>query len=246
MFTEKSFETLGGIFELDPHSSRGHSIRFKEKHVQHLEVQPGRSEPQELQSLNKRAKTALLIVTMLVLRPGHVFGGSEAIPIDRAHSKITVYVYKTGVLSGLAHNHEIEAPIESGEINNSESPSVEVRVDSRKLRVSDPEASDSARTTIQATMQGAEVLDVARFPEIHFRSTEVEPSGTDHWVIHGSLELHGQSHPISFEVLLKDGFYQGAAVLKQTGFGITPVKVAGGTVKVKDEVKVAFSIAAPK
>jgi len=37
--------------------------------------------------------------------------------------------------------------------------------------------------------------------------------------------------------------YQGAAVLKQTGFGITPVKVAGGTVKVKDEVKVAFSIA---
>jgi len=32
-------------------------------------------------------------------------------------------------------------------------------------------------------------------------------------------------------------------VLKQTEFGITPVKVAGGTVKVKDEVKVAFSIA---
>ena len=50
-------------------------------------------------------------------------------------------------------------------------------------------------------------------------------------------------HPISFEVALKDGLYQGTAVLKQTGFGITPVKIAGGTVKVKDEVKVAFSIA---
>jgi polyisoprenoid-binding protein YceI len=92
-------------------------------------------------------------------------------------------------------------------------------------------------------MQGAEVLNVSHFPEIRFRSTEVEPSGTDHWVIHGNLVLHGQTHPISFEVTLKDGLYHGAAVIKQTGFGITPVKVAGGTVKVKDEVKVTFSIA---
>jgi polyisoprenoid-binding protein YceI len=154
-----------------------------------------------------------------------------------------VYAYKTGILAGLAHNHEIEAPIEWGEVNDSGSPSVELRVDSSKLRVLDPEASDGTRATIQATMQGPEVLDVGHFPQIHFQSTGVEPTGTDHWVIHGNLDLHGQTHPISFEVALKDGFYQGTAVLKQTGFGITPVKIAGGTVKVKDEIKVAFSIA---
>ena len=108
------------------------------------------------------------------------------------------------------------------------------------------DASDGTRATIQATMQGVEVFDVVHFPEIHFRSTEVKPSGTDHWVIHGNLDLHGQSHPISFEVAFKDGLDQGTALPTQTGFGITPVKVAGGTVKVKDEVKVAFSIAAPK
>jgi polyisoprenoid-binding protein YceI len=92
-------------------------------------------------------------------------------------------------------------------------------------------------------MQGAEVLDVGHFPENHFRSTGVEPNGADHWIVHGNLDLHGQTHPISFEVALKDGLYQGTAVLKQSGFGITPVKVPGGTVKVKDEVKIAFSIA---
>jgi hypothetical protein len=54
---------------------------------------------------------------------------------------------------------------------------------------------------------------------------------------------HIRHCPDSFEVALKDGLYQGAAALKQTEFGITPVKVAGGTVKVKDEVKIAFSIA---
>jgi polyisoprenoid-binding protein YceI len=156
---------------------------------------------------------------------------------------MTVYVYKTGIQSGLAHNHEIEAPIEWGEVKDSEISSVELRVNSSKLRVLDPEVSDGTRATIQATMQSAEVLDAAHFPEIHFRFTGVEPSETDHWVIHGNLDLHGQTHPISFEVALKDGLYQGTAVLKQTGFGITPVKVAGGTVKVKDEIKVAFSIA---
>jgi polyisoprenoid-binding protein YceI len=154
-----------------------------------------------------------------------------------------VYVYKTGILSALAHNHEIEAPIESGEAQGSENPSVELRVNSSKLRVLDAEASASTRATIHATMQGAEVLDVGHFPEIHFQSTGVEPSGTDHWVVHGNLDLHGQTHPISFEVALKAGLYGGTAVLKQSGFGITPVRVAGGTVKVKDEIKVAFSIA---
>ena len=211
--------------------------------MEHLKKLLVRSKASGLKCRKQRAETIFRIVTMLVLFAGPVFGGSDARLIDRAHSTITVYVYKTGILSGLAHNHEIEAPIDWGEAKDSDGSTVELRVDSSKLRVLDPEVSDGTRATIQATMQGREVLDVAHFPEIHFRSTEVEPSGTDHWIVHGNLDLHGQTHPISFEVALKDGLYQGTAVLKQSGFGITPVKIAGGTVKVKDEVKVAFSIA---
>ena len=201
-----------------------------------------------LKRFNERPNknTAFAILTLLVSVPGPAFGGPHSRPIDRAHSTMTVYVYKTGILSGLAHNHEIEAPIEWGEVNDSESPSVELRVDSGKLRVLDAEVSDATRAKIQETMQSAEVLDVGHFPEIHFQSTGVEPGGMDHWVIRGNLELHGQTHPISFEVALKDGLYQGTAALKQTGFGISPIKIAGGTVKVKDEIKVMFSIALMK
>jgi len=49
-----------------------------------------------------------------------------------------MHVYKAGLFSGLAHDHEIEAPIEWGEVNDSESPAVEVRVSSSKLRVWTP------------------------------------------------------------------------------------------------------------
>jgi polyisoprenoid-binding protein YceI len=211
--------------------------------MEYFRNQDARTETLGLKGLNEGTKTAFIALTLLVSWAGPVFGAAGVRPIDPAHSTMKVYVYKTGILAGLAHNHEIEAPIEWGEVNDSDSPSVELRVDSSRLRVLDPEASDKTRATIQATMQGAEILDVGHFPQIHFQSTEVEPTATDHWVIHGNLDLHGQAHPISFEVALKDGLYQGSAVLKQTGFGITPVKVAGGTVKVKDEVKVAFSIA---
>jgi polyisoprenoid-binding protein YceI len=191
----------------------------------------------------KRQITTFVAVILLISSASPAFAGADARLIDGAHSTITVYVYKTGILSGLAHDHEIGAPIAWGEVKDFNAASVELRVDSTKLRVLDPEASDGMRAKIQATMRSAEVLDVSHFPEIHFQSTGVQPDGTDHWMVHGNLDLHGQTHPVSFEVALKDGLYQGTAVLKQTGFGITPIKIAGGSVKVKDEVKVVFSIA---
>ncbi len=166
--------------------------------------------------------------------------------IDVSRSSLKVRVYKTGFFSAFAHNHEIEAPIKSGELKESDGPSIELRIDAGKMRVLDPEESEDKRAQIQRTMQGAQVLDCDRFPEIHFQSTAVEPRETDHWVVHGNLNLHGQNHPVTVDVTFKDGLYRGSATLKQTGFGITPVSIAGGTVKVKDEVKVEFQISLVK
>jgi hypothetical protein len=43
-------------------------------------------------------------------------------------------------------------------------------------------------------------------------------------------------------VVLENGHYRGSVPLKQTDFGITPVRIAGGAVKVKDEIKIEFDI----
>jgi len=162
--------------------------------------------------------------------------------IAETHSTITVHVYKSGFLSDFGHNHEIQAPIQSGEVKESGTLSVELRVDARKLQVLDPEVAEGTRAQIQDTMQGSQVLDVGHFPDIRFQSTSVEPKGPGHWIVHGNLALHGTDRPIAVEVDLKGEKYQGSASLKQTDFGITPVTVAGGTVKVKDEVKIEFEI----
>lgn len=169
-----------------------------------------------------------------------------AAEIDAAHSTLIVHVFKTGLFSALGHNHEISAPIESGQVRSnaqaSVTPSVELRVDARKFRILDPDASADTRAQVQKTMLGPDVLDSDRLPEIHFQSTAVEPSGANHWIVRGNLDLHGQSHPVTVDVTLKDGAYRGSAAFKQTEFGIKPVSAAGGTVKIKDEVKVDFEI----
>jgi polyisoprenoid-binding protein YceI len=167
------------------------------------------------------------------------FGQPRA--IDTAKSTLTVHVSKAGVLSALGHNHEIAAPIAAGTVDTT-ARTVELRASAKTLQVRDPGVSDKDRSQIQSTMAGAEVLDVAQFPEIAFRSTSANSAGNSTWKAQGELTLHGQSHPVSMDVREVDGHFEGACSFKQSEFGIKPVKVGGGTVRVKDEVRVDFQI----
>ncbi len=193
--------------------------------------------------MKRIACTVLVLATGWLCLSQLAAASSDSRKIDGPHSTVTVRVCKSGFLSAFGHNHEIQAPIQSGEVKESDSLSVELQVDAHKLRVLDPEVSEGTRAQIQDTMQGIQVLDVVHFSEIRFQSTAVEPKGPDHWIVHGSLALHGKDRPVAVEVTLKGEDYRGSATLKQTDFGITPVTVAGGTVKVKDEVKIEFEIA---
>jgi polyisoprenoid-binding protein YceI len=127
-------------------------------------------------------------------------------------------------------------------IDSSAHASVRLRVDSRKMRVLDPEIAEDKRAEIQHTMLSATVLDAEKFPEISYQSTGVTSRGEGHWDVRGDLNLHGKKQPVAVEVSLKDGHYRGSASIKQSDFGIEPIRVAGGTVKVKDELKIEFDI----
>jgi polyisoprenoid-binding protein YceI len=174
------------------------------------------------------------------LGPVAAYAQSKAIDVSKSSMKIRVS--KSGAFSALAHNHEIEAPIAEGKIDSSDHASVQLRVDSRKMRVLDPEIDADKRAEIQHTMQSATVLDVETFPEITYQSTAVTSRGDAHWEVRGDLTLRGKKQPVVVEVSLESGHYRGSASIKQSDFGIEPIRVAGGTVKVKDELKIEFDI----
>jgi len=160
--------------------------------------------------------------------------------IDTQKSTLTIHVGKTGIFSGLGHEHEVRAPIHSGTADTGSHPAVEMRVDARALRVIDKGESEKDRAEVQRTMLGPEVLDSEHHQEIVFKSTSAEPTGQGKWTLRGNLTLHGQTRPVSVQVTLKDGRYTGESTVKQTDFGIKPPGKAG--VKAKDEVKVEFDV----
>jgi polyisoprenoid-binding protein YceI len=167
--------------------------------------------------------------------------GAQQRAIDTEKSVMTVRVYKAGVFSALGHDHEISAPITIGTVDIA-AHTVEIHVKTGALKVRDPNVSEKDRAEIQRTMLGAEVLDAAGHPEIVFRSTTVVPGAAGSWTVNGNLALHGQTRPVTVEVKETDGRYVGTSRFKQTEYGITPVKVAGGTIRVKDEIRIDFDI----
>jgi hypothetical protein len=191
----------------------------------------------------RRSRPAFAILAIvLCLGSSNLYAQSQAIDVNKSSLKIRVF--KSGAFSAFAHDHEILAPIDEGKIDSSASPSVQLRVDSRKMRVLDPEISVDKRAEIQHTMEGNAVLDVEHFPEISYRSTAVTKTGDAHWEVRGDLNLHGKIQTVVVVVSLEGGHYRGSASFKQSDFGIPPIRIAGGTVKVKDEVKIEFDIVA--
>src|ERR1700675_2106828 len=135
--------------------------------------------------------------------------------IDTQKSTLTIHVGKTGVFSGLGHEHEVRAPIHSGTAETGSHPAVEIHVDARALRVIDKGESEKDRAEVQKTMLGPEVLDSEHHQEIVFKSTGAEPAGQGRWTLRGNLTLHGQTRPVTVHVALKDGRYTGEPVVNK-------------------------------
>ena len=98
-------------------------------------------------------------------------------PIDTARSTLTVFVYKSGLFSAFADDHVIKAPIASGSLDENAPARVEISVHAADLKVTDPSLAADRRAEVQAKMVSADVLDVARFPEITFTSNSIHATG---------------------------------------------------------------------
>ena len=121
------------------------------------------------------------------------------------------------------------------------------------LTVTD-DISKSDRREIERRMH-EEVLETDGFPEIIYecpRASSVQKIGEGAFtaVLNGELTLHGVtlSQAISARVTLKGDTLRAAGEfsVRQSDYEIRPVSAAGGTVKLKDELKFSFDIAARK
>jgi polyisoprenoid-binding protein YceI len=162
--------------------------------------------------------------------------------IDTQRSQITIHVGKTGLLSAVAHNHTISASIASGSIRESDPPRVEFTIETAKMTVEpDPKVDAKTQATIQTDMEQM-TLETTKFPQISFHSLHVSKLSGGQWNVDGDLSLHGVTKPVSLTVRQTGDYYAAHTLLKQTDFGIRPISIGGGAIKVKNEVEIDFKI----
>jgi polyisoprenoid-binding protein YceI len=172
--------------------------------------------------------------------------------VDAEQSSLVVNVGRAGLFAFAGHRHEVVASRIEGTITaDPEDParsSVSLRFLAAGLRVTGRGEPADDVPEVQARMESPEVLDVARFPDILFRSSAVEgrqAGGVWNLRLTGELSLKGvaRSLLLPLRVKMADGVLEatGQAVLRQTDFGLRPVSVAG-VVKVKNELGLDYRI----
>ncbi len=172
-------------------------------------------------------------------------------------SRFTVQAFATGLLQAFGHDPVIAIRDFEGEVEmvpgTLSQASVRMKINTDSLGVTDS-VKEKDRAEVERMMR-EEVLETATYPEIVFESASVNTSrvrpGQYRARIIGNLTMHGTTQQnlwIHAEVKFEDERLraQGEFTLKQSDFKIKPVSVAGGAMKVKDELKFSFDIVAEK
>jgi polyisoprenoid-binding protein YceI len=101
-------------------------------------------------------------------------------------------------------------------------------------------------------LMNQEVLETAKFPEILYEAADISVAKMADALysvtLKGNLTLHGVSRrePINVGVAVLGSMLRasGEFPLNQTDYGIKLVSVAGGALKLKDELKFSFELVA--
>lgn len=173
--------------------------------------------------------------------------------LDAGASTFNVQAFAEGLFSAFGHDPVIGVKEFEGEASFApgtfENASVRLAVKTNSLRVVN-DVKEKDRQEIERMMR-EEVLETAKYPEIIFKSNSVVLSrigeGRYRARVIGDLTLHGVTQTnvwISGEVTINGDELRarGDFPLKQTDYKIKLVSVAGGTLKIKNEVKCSFDI----
>jgi polyisoprenoid-binding protein YceI len=158
---------------------------------------------------------------------------------------LLVRTSRTGAVAKAGHDLLIHVTEWSATLDT-DAPSLTLDADATSLRVREgtggvkPLGEDDL-TNIETTIDDEVLLR----RDIRFRSTSVTADGGSLSVT-GDLELVGATHPISFDLSLAGGRVTGAAVVKQTAWGMKPYTALFGALKVADEVRVEVDAALPQ
>jgi polyisoprenoid-binding protein YceI len=175
--------------------------------------------------------------------------------IDTRTSQFTVQAFASGLISAIAHSPKIAIRDWSGTVQmisgSLEGASLKARVKPASLEVLD-ELPDADRRELHRIMN-QEVLETPDFPEIIYDGTMAAERLKEDLFrlnVRGRLTLHGVTNDQDFVAQASLGVDSarayGSFTLLQSDYNIRIASIAGGTLKLQDELKFSFYVVARK
>jgi polyisoprenoid-binding protein YceI len=155
-----------------------------------------------------------------------------AYTVDKAHSSLVMRLDHLGFSHFTARFTRFDAELKFDPVNLAAS-SAKVTVDPKSID------SDNAPAGFMDQLRGEMWLNVAKYPQITFRSTKVEGAGTKGMRITGDLTLHGVTKPVVLNATYNGG-YAGHPMDPHARIGFS----ATGTFK-RSDFGMAYGIPAP-
>jgi polyisoprenoid-binding protein YceI len=174
--------------------------------------------------------------------------------IDTNASLFTVQAFASGIVAVVAHSPKFAIRSFAGEMDFSpetmQNASLKLSINLGSLEIMD-EVRQTERREIERVMFD-EVLEKNRYPQVDFQSSHVSAIktavSTYKMNVMGDLSLHGTTRGVRLESQVMAGEdtlkAQGSFSILQSDYGLKIASVAGGTLKLKDELKCAYFIVA--
>ncbi|MCF6150512.1 MAG: YceI family protein [Candidatus Kuenenia sp.] len=172
---------------------------------------------------------------------------------DENSGKIQVYTFKEGMLSAVAHDLLLDVTHFKVDLNipsdDLASATINAEISSNSLKVVSAmkdglQQNDTLKEKDKSEIEEAtnnDVLHSKKYPTINFQSTSIcKNNGSYH--VAGKLTLHGVTTTIEFDCeTAGENMLKGSVDLMQKDYGIKPYKALLGTLKVKNNITIAFS-----
>jgi polyisoprenoid-binding protein YceI len=135
---------------------------------------------------------------------------------------------------------------------NLKASAFKLSIESSSLSVQD-DISDKDRREMERLMN-EQVLETNKFPQISYKASAISVTEMGEKLfsakLDGTLTLHGvaRNQPVAARIACMGSMLRasGEFSLSQSDYGIKPVSVAGGALKLKDEIKFSFELVARK
>jgi len=160
--------------------------------------------------------------------------------LDPYHTQVEFSAKHLAMMTVRGQFDEISA---TGDIDpdHSETSSVQVTISTASIRTNNGVRDNDLRSS--------NFLEVDKYPEITFRSTSVEPSGSDHYKLTGDLTIKETTHPVVLDVTKYGEFndpgmmghriaYGATTKINRRDFGLSFSMILDGRLVVGEDIQI--------